>query len=707
MKKYFLIILISFLFVSCYSSERDQSKVWDLDFSDFEKSINERDYLFLEDLDFSRLYNKNRLKEIYKFHRGGAYYFSFIFERLSDLENQLRFLETEILYGYWKKESAIKIYELLSQTEDWSSLSSYLNLYLNKVEDDPDIKNYLIKSLYMEERYKTVISLSDENFSSYCSFASLVHRGDQKWRELLSGFIFNRASSKEINDLRDLLVETNQFYDIDLHERLFILAISSYERGYYREAKSYFEELHIPKEAYESFPSLFYKMRMPLINSDVADLWADTFKEMSRSLNGRSSFASSFVSARIYLSNRNFEMADRMFRQAVMKATSDFEADRARWYLMNLYKNNVYFFAGLVEEFAPLWNDPAYFNDILEDYLALISSKGEWRLFDSVYSSIVSYGNLDIVASYSWVKYLAFQSGLLSEPEPDSLLMNMRESSHMSFYNIMATLLAGDSFFFDSYKKSVFDVSVKDHLISGFIDFNLMDKALFYSKGNEDQLNDQNLRDLSLYASTIGNNLRSIQLISYLSPDSGILYSLDDLKLKYPLKYTELIETYSTENGFSSEILTGVIRTESAFTADIISYAGAVGLSQLMPETAREQARKLDIVDPDLTDPETNIRIGSSYVKWITERPWADNMSQMLIAYNAGGGNLRKWKRLYPNYRDELFVELIPYKETRNYVKKVLTSSIIYGTIYNGDSPEEIVSKIYPDFNSLKSLSNK
>lgn len=705
MKKYILIILISSLLVSCYSSESDQSLIWGVSLPEIENSIIDRDYFYLENLDLTRLYNKNRLREIYKYHRSGAYYFSFIFEDLSDQENQLRFLETEILYGYLKKESVIKIYELLSEKGDWRSLSSYLEMYLDEVEDDPEIKDYLIESLYKDEQFRKAIAISDNNYSSYYSLASLIKKDEEQWSELLSEFIYNGASSKEISDLHDLLVETRLFHDIELNNRLFILAMSSYEKGDYKESKNYFDQLQISKNTFDAFPSLFYTLRIPLINSDLAANWADTFKDVSRYLNGRSSFSSSFVSGRLYLSVKNFEMAEQMFRQAIVKATTEFESDRASWYLMNLYKNNVYFFAGLIEEFAAQWNNPGYFNDILEGYLALITSRGEWRLFNNVFTSIASYGDKHIIASYSWVKYLAVQSGLISDSDPDGLLMNMRESSHMSFYNIIGTLLVGDDFIFDSYQKNVHESSEKDDLISGFLDFNMMDRALFFTRGIENQLNDENLRILSLYASSIGNNLRSIQLISYLSPDSGIIYSLDDLKLMYPLKYKDLIDSYSYENGFSSEILTGIIRTESAFTADIVSYAGAVGLSQLMPETATEQARKLDIINPDLTDPETNIRIGSSYVKWITERPWTENLSQMLIAYNAGGGNLRKWKRIYPNYRDELFVELIPYKETRNYVKKVLTSSIIYGTIYNGDSPDEIVSKIYPDFNSLKSLS--
>ncbi len=67
-----------------------------------------------------------------------------------------------------------------------------------------------------------------------------------------------------------------------------------------------------------------------------------------------------------------------------------------------------------------------------------------------------------------------------------------------------------------------------------------------------------------------------------------------------------------------------------------------------------------------------------------------------------GGGNLRKWKKSYPKYREELFAEIIPYKETRNYVKKVVVSSIIYGYLYNKIEPEEIIRMFYPNFENIE-----
>jgi soluble lytic murein transglycosylase len=362
----------------------------------------------------------------------------------------------------------------------------------------------------------------------------------------------------------------------------------------------------------------------------------------------------------------------------------------------------------LIDEFAPFWNDPSYFNDILEEYLSLVISQSDWSLFLRTFPFISSYGDKEIRAAFSWVKYLGIKSDFIVEDDIASLVNNMTKSHHLGFYNIMGNLISGSNpLVVDKVADGpVYSISEEDRILSGFLNFHLGEQALKYSSGIEGLLNDEVLRKLSESAALSGNYLRSIQLINVVSSRAGYQYSLNDLKLMYPNEYRDHIDHYSGEYGFSGDMLSGIIRTESAFTHDIVSFAGAVGLSQLMPATAEEHAGKLKIENLDLTDPETNIHIGSSYINWVSERPWTENMSQVLIAYNAGGGNLRKWKRMYPGYRDELFAEIIPYKETRNYVKKVLTSSIIYGSIYMDLDPLDVAIYIYPDFRDLKSRNN-
>ena len=699
----FTLCFIFFLF-SCYSSAADQSKIWQMDIQLFESKLQLSDYQFLHTFNFEQLDKRGQLQEIYKLGNGSAYYFSFILGSIGLVEDQLRFLELEMREGRWKKEAVETIIELLEERELWNTLSNYLEMYIHEIDNDPEIQTSLLKALYKSKEFSKVLSYSD--FTSYFSILSLIETKDSRWEIATGEYVYNSANNEEIYELYSLLIEKELFYDLDENLRLIILIfVSSFENDF-QEAGQYLKNMKPENEIFNKYPSLFYKLRLIIERSGQAINWASYFQSIFSSLNNRSAFAATFNSGRLYVYAKDFENADRMFRLSIQNASTPFEEDRARWYLMNLYKNNLFFLTGLIEEFAQVWNDPYYFEDILSEYISLLSSKREWELLSRVFPIISINGDAETIAAFSWIKYLAVKSDIIGDGDLVVLIDNMLNSRHMGFYNLMGHLLTGNQLQLESsYNEYVY--SDLDELILGYLNYNLIEEALRESSGQEQLLNDSVLRTLSQNAALNGNFLRSIQLINYVTSKRGYSYTLDDLKLMYPNEYFNNINYYSQEYGFSGEILSGIIRTESAFTSDIISYAGAVGLSQLMPETAEEHAGKLDLVNPDLTDPETNIHIGSSYIKWITDRSWSENMSEVLIAYNAGGGNLRKWKRLYPAFSDEFFAEVIPYKETRNYVKKVLTSSVLYGYLYRDLNPEDTVLKIYPDFNSLRSLNIK
>jgi len=708
MKKIILLFIFSFLILSCYSSENDQSKIWGMYLSDIETDMQSQNYQFLESLDFKQLEKQGSIQEINRLSSGAAFYYSFIFEQLGQRENQLIFLRSEMLFGERRKEAAQQIYSILSDEKEWTQLSGLLELYVSENGRDPDILSLLLESLYKSEALEKVISFSGSDFSSPYSLFSLIRKQHSQWEKTLEEHLYNGADSAEIDEIYNLLMEQDLFYSINETNRLYLLAMSSYFHKDYGKSGEFFNKLNLDPALLNRYPVILYNLRKPLQLAGQAKPWAEYFSSIAKSLGKKSSFVSSFVSARLFLYKRDYVNADLMFRQAIESATTDYEEDRARWYLMNLYRSNLFHLTGMIEEFAPLWNDPEYFNDILGEYLSLVISRGEWTPFLRIYPSVFSHGDSEMKAAYSWIKYLAVKSRYVPEDETSQLISAMTGSHHLGFYNLMGNLLSGKNPVPE--KQNIMETesvySDIDELVLGFIEYHLEDEALEYVTGKEDQLNDEVLRMLSRIASQSGDNLRSIQLINYVSSRKGYQYTINDLKLMYPNEYENHIDFYSKEYGFSGEMLSGIIRTESAFTKDIVSFAGAVGLSQLMPDTEEEKAGKLNIETLDLTDPETNIHIGSSYIKWISDRPWTANMSQVLIAYNAGGGNLRKWKRIYPAYRDELFAELIPYKETRNYVKKVLTSSIIYGTLYKDLDPVDVVRKIYPDFNDLKSINN-
>lgn len=162
--------------------------------------------------------------------------------------------------------------------------------------------------------------------------------------------------------------------------------------------------------------------------------------------------------------------------------------------------------------------------------------------------------------------------------------------------------------------------------------------------------------------------------------------SADDFRyLTHPVPYPVQVMRAAQREGIAADVIYGMMREESCFDNDVVSRAGAVGLLQLMPGTAREIARRLDLepgAGDRLGDPVVNVSIGSWYAADLL-RDGEGSVAWMLAAYNAGPRAARRW--IEPGVRGEDAVdavESIDFKETRGYVKRVVESANVYHMLY-------------------------
>lgn len=143
---------------------------------------------------------------------------------------------------------------------------------------------------------------------------------------------------------------------------------------------------------------------------------------------------------------------------------------------------------------------------------------------------------------------------------------------------------------------------------------------------------------------------------------------------------------WEPSTGFSVDraLINAIARQESKFDPKAESPAGALGLMQLMPATARGLSKNLGTTDSErarsLKDPETNLALGQRYIEaLLRDRNVGGDLLKLMVAYNAGPGNLAKWRKQWKNIDDPLlFIELIPSSETRAYVERVLSNYWIY-----------------------------
>jgi soluble lytic murein transglycosylase len=162
---------------------------------------------------------------------------------------------------------------------------------------------------------------------------------------------------------------------------------------------------------------------------------------------------------------------------------------------------------------------------------------------------------------------------------------------------------------------------------------------------------------------------------------------LVDVRQRYPMPYAEQITERAREKGLDPGFVFGLIRQETRFVANLKSHAGASGLMQLMPATARWTAKKvgLDFQPGQINDIDTNLRLGTSYLKMLVD-DFAGSQALAAAAYNAGPGRPRRWRE-GPVLDAAAWAENVPFNETRDYVKKVLSNAAIYAQLLGGTVP--------------------
>jgi soluble lytic murein transglycosylase len=154
------------------------------------------------------------------------------------------------------------------------------------------------------------------------------------------------------------------------------------------------------------------------------------------------------------------------------------------------------------------------------------------------------------------------------------------------------------------------------------------------------------------------------------------------LTIIYPLSYWELIKKYSAEHDLDPFLFAALTSQESTFVPDITSSANAYGLTQLLPVTARQYARKLGLRYSRslLVDPDANVKMGSAYFADTVRSFGAVHFA--LASYNAGPTAVRRWMAQRPGLPQEVFIDDIPYPETQNYVKRILGTADDYRRLY-------------------------
>ncbi len=165
-------------------------------------------------------------------------------------------------------------------------------------------------------------------------------------------------------------------------------------------------------------------------------------------------------------------------------------------------------------------------------------------------------------------------------------------------------------------------------------------------------------------------------------------------RMAYPKGFENEVQAQAKAGGIDPFLVWALMREESGFSPTIESWANAVGLMQLLPSTARRMAKKgspIPITEESLRDPAVNIRLGVRYLR--TLKDLFSHHALMVAGYNAGEGRVKTWLRKMHRHGLDMFIERIPFRQTRGYTKRVLESWFRYSLLY-GSSPPRLAWKL-------------
>ncbi len=181
----------------------------------------------------------------------------------------------------------------------------------------------------------------------------------------------------------------------------------------------------------------------------------------------------------------------------------------------------------------------------------------------------------------------------------------------------------------------------------------------------------------SAFIAWIANTLHWTGKSVYLSGDDALNHQLS---LRFPLVHKKSVQHYAKQYHIPEALVYAIIRQESAFRHDVISPVGAHGLMQLMPKTAKHIARKAHIPyrnTKELFTPDKNIHLGVAYLNELAKR-FDNNPLLMVAAYNAGPHQVNRWLKTHPITEIDIWIDTLPWGETRNYLKSVMAFYAVY-----------------------------
>ncbi len=627
--------------------------------------------------------------------------------------------------------------------------------YLKKYDDD-EARYFAVREFLANKEWARAIEATDKIDLAVCDnnlavlrLQALNKKKDSRFeRSVYDWFTLRRISDVHYefykqnarDELEDIITDASgsgpQISDFSVDADLALQFRIAIYRGNYNAAY----------EMYEQVRSLTVdRNRIPLTWQLVADMGracvygnnediknAKYFGELAGGdykAGKKINYYAMIYSGLLYNKNDNYRRrALKQFEAALDFAEDQNERDQALWYyLQSCLKISTDEAVAGLEKYAGSFCQKDYFDDFFDSLSVLLFSGGKWDAFEKVFDAINGHASQATLSKYAYLTARVLQSQTkgadAKKLERFYRLAADTEPGTYVYYKLLAAKELGcsageiDKMFFEPKKLEPLvpeKVSMEEalsarKLLLGYADFGLgeyiYDDWKFFFDIDKKMIDLATVERLSAFLRRMagGQNdyySKSLRMIARSANLDGVQISRAAFELLYPQNFLDSIRASAKEFEVDDYLMFALVRTESFFEPAIQSHAGAIGLTQLMEATASDCAKRLKVENYNLLDPATNIRFGTYYYSHMKKR-LDDSGILALFAYNAGITVVRRWIRsskIELNSQGQLwsdmFLETLPFAETRDYGRRVVSAAAMYAWLYGGKNPCDIVNEL-------------
>ncbi len=619
----------------------------------------------------------------------------------------------------WKEQAGRDLFDLYSDRRDWPKAEAVARRLVSFDAKRPEFRRRLFEAYYFQKKddqaweifrsWTPGLFSPDEELENRLFFGVLSARAG-KVRDAaaaLHELIFDHEASVLQFRLESFFQEDESRYALlGPGGREAVAFQSLVYQGNPKDVLAWFRGRTFP-EGFWNHRALISGIEAVFKTGTKAEAGLQLLEALRPGLTGEARFAAEYARGRLERSLGWWPQARTAFQNALPLATTVEDRKRTAWNWLTAWVQTKP--EAALAPFVQVYGengDADYFSDVFANWIPTLLQGRHWSVLASIWRDLGP--RLD-PANRALVGFLLARLDAYGEIQlaregidqsPQQLLEQAIAFQPYSYEALVARAVLGRDLEWPAVQNPEFHPGDRNQERVAFweslIAFGSARRMASEVSASSQPLDPGFVERAVVWLQAHGQYRPSLQLLYRLLNEPGQRLTLDRARMLYPQAFEAMAAESATAENLDPSLLLGLIREESSFDSEAKSWVGAQGLTQLMPATAAEAARSLHLKSFDLANPADNIKLGAKYLSTMIESQGRIYLA--LMAYNAGGGRIRPWKEAMGRLPEEIFVEAAPFSETRSYVKKILTSTVMYGVLHDGKTPGDMVRLIYPGF---------